>query len=171
MTIRQKNTSLVVGFCSLLLAAYQFSFKKTLEVNKNLKQLTIAQKLLSNATARSTYLQQENRYLDSILALSNISINESFEHYFIEKITGLKELYKVALISYEKPHAFKFDGTTVLSYCLEIKGDFRNLMLFASSLEQLQIGEFTVVSFEKKKNYSTRKEELFCTLILQKLSK
>ena len=59
----------------------------------------------------------------------------------------------------------------MLSYSIEIKGDFRNLMLFTSSLEQLQMGEFAVVLFEKKKNYSTRKDELFCKLILQKLSK
>ena len=171
MTIKQKNIGLIVGFCGILFIAYQFSFKKTLEVNNNLKQLTIEQNLFSNAITRSNYLQQENTYLDSILTVSNISVNESFEHYFIEKITDLKELYKVALISYEKPHTFKFDGATMLSYSIEIKGEFRNLMLFTSSLEQLQIGEFAVVSFKKKKNYSTRKDELFCKLILQKLSK
>ena len=171
MTIKQKNIGLIVGFCGILFIAYQFSFKKTLEVNNNLKQLTIEQNLFSNAITRSNYLQQENTYLDSILTVSNISVNESFEHYFIEKITDLKELYKVALISYEKPHTFKFDGATMLSYSIEIKGEFRNLMLFTSSLEQLQMGEFAVVLFEKKKNYSTRKDELFCKLILQKLSK
>ncbi|MDG2275929.1 MAG: hypothetical protein P8L28_08810 [Flavobacteriaceae bacterium] len=171
MTAKQKNIGLVVGFCSILFIAYQFSFKKTIEVKSNLKQLAIEQKLFSNAITRSNYLQQENTYLDSILASSNISINKSFEHYFIEKITDLKELYKVTLISYEKPHTFKFDGATMLSYSIEIKGEFRNLMLFTSSLEQLQMGEFAVVSFEKKKNYSTRKEELYCKLILQKLSK
>ena len=171
MTAKQKNIGLVVGFCSILFIAYQFSFKKTIEVKSNLKQLAIEQKLFSNAIKRSNYLQQENTYLDSILASSNISINKSFVHYFIEKITDLKELYKVALISYEKPHTFKFDSATMLSYSIEIKGEFRNLMLFTSSLEQLQMGEFAVVSFEKKKNYSTRKEELYCKLILQKLSK
>ena len=119
MTIKQKNIGLVVGFCGILFIAYQFSFKKTLEVNNNLKQLTIEQNLFSNAITRNNYLQQENTYLDSILTVSNISVNESFEHYFIEKITDLKELYKVALISYEKPHTFKFDGATMLSYSIE----------------------------------------------------
>jgi hypothetical protein len=171
MTIKQKNIGLVVGFCSVFFAAYQFSFKKTLEVKNNLKKLTIEQELLSNATARSIYLQQENRYLDSILTSSNLSVNESFEHYFIKKITDLKELFNVVLISYEKPHIYELEGANMLNYCLEIKGEFRNLMLFASRLEQLQMGEFVVVSFEKKKNYSTRKDELFCKLILQKLSK
>mgnify|MGYP000079204797 CR=1 FL=1 len=51
MTIKQKNIGLIVGFCGILFIAYQFSFKKTLEVNNNLKQLTIEQNLFSNAIA------------------------------------------------------------------------------------------------------------------------
>ena len=70
MTIKQKNIGLVVGFCGILFIAYQFSFKKTLEVNNNLKQLTIEQNLFSNAITRNNYLQQENTYLDSILKTS-----------------------------------------------------------------------------------------------------
>ena len=101
MTIKQKNIGLIVGFCGILFIAYQFSFKKTLEVNNNLKQLTIEQNLFSNAITRSNYLQQENTYLDSILTVSNISVNESFEHYFIEKITDLKD-HANTLLDYSK---------------------------------------------------------------------
>ena len=171
MTIQQKNRSLIIGFFLMLLVAYQFSFKKTIALKTNLTKLSQEQELLSNAMDRMAYLQQENNYLDSILLSNDVSVNESFEHYFVQKITQLKKQYNVDLISYEKPHSYNYDGTIVLSYRLELKGEFRNLMLFTNDIEKLQMGAFTVVSFKKKKRYRPGEDELLCTLILQKVSK
>ena len=75
------------------------------------------------------------------------------------------------IVSFEKPHTYVADGANLLTFTIEMKGSFRDLMLFSSSLEKQQLGKISSTSFIKKRNYRTRRNELFCTILLQKLSK
>jgi len=171
MTGRQKNSVLLSGFIIMLLIAYQFSFKKTAAIKTNLNKLKNDKALLSNANEQIACLQGKNKYLDSILKSNDVSTNQSFEQNLFQKITRLSKGHKTEIVSFEKPHIYVADGANLLTFTIEMKGSFRDLMLFSSNLEKQQLGKISSTSFIKKKNYRTRRNELFCTTLLQKLSK
>lgn len=171
MEAKKKNIGLIVGFLLMLLLSYQFSIKKTFELKDKIEKLSKDKELLSNAEVKINRLQFQNQSLDSVLQSNDVSVDQSFEQNLVQKITKLKKLHKIELISYEKPHSFESEGAKMLSYSIEVKGDFRQLMLFTSALEKQRLGEFSSVGIEKKKNYRTGRNELFCKLVLQRLSK
>jgi len=171
MTMKQKNRILLAGIVILFLTAYQFSFKKTFELGDRISQLTTKKIQLENASGKLQFLQQQNVYLDSILRSNNVSANQSFEQNLLQKVTQLKELHKVKILSLDQPHEYNTNGATVQSYTIEVKGDYRNLMLFSSNLEKQRLGTFSSVDFTKKLNVKTRRKELVCKIILQRLSK
>ena len=170
MNPKRKNRLLLAGIILLLIAAYQFAFKKTFELRSELNELTQQQQELTLNKSKLALYSQENKYLDSILSLNNLSVDRSFEQNLLLKIDELRAKHKVKVISIDEPHQFVTDGATIQSYSLEFTGDFRNLMLFSSELEKLRLGIFTSVDFSKKKNYKTRRLELICTIILQRIS-
>lgn len=171
MTSKQKNKVLVIGFFALLLVAYQFSFKRTFELSSRIDQLTEDKSLLENASERIGYLQQENSYLDTVLKSNDVSADQSFEQNLFQKISKLRAEHKVEIVSFEKPHEFVTEGSTLLSYTIEVKGGFRELMFFSSSLEKQRLGKFSSVQFLKKRNPKKRKNELIARIVMQKLSK
>lgn len=171
MTSKQKNRLLLVGFLILIAAAYQFSFKKTFELGSSLDKLTQDKLALDNAGTKLGLLQQQNVYLDSVLKSNDVSANQSFQQNLLQKVDGLREQHKVKIVSLDPPHEVKKDGAIIESYLIEVKGDFRNLMLFSSNLEKQRLGKFSSVDFTKKMNYKTRRKELTCSIILQRLSK
>ena len=171
MSHKQKNIALIASFLVMLIIAYQFSFKKTFELKNNINKLSKDKALLENAESKIGQLQQENRYFDAVLKSNDISADQSFGQNLFQKVTKLGKTYKLTIVSFEKPHIYKDNEASLLSYVIEVKGDFRDLMLFSNDLEQLRLGKFSSMSFTKKKNYKTRRNELRCKLILQKLSK
>ena len=171
MNYKQKNRILLIGLVILLLASYQFSFKKTFELSSELKTLKKDKETLDNAGGKLNLLQQQNRYLDSVLTSKDLLADQSFQQNLLQKVNGLREEHKLKIVSLEEPHEFKKDGGLIQTYVIEVKGDFRNLMLFSSSLEQLRLGTFLSVDFFKKQNYKTRRKELICKIVLQRLSK
>ena len=126
---------------------------------------------LENAGGKLQMLQQQNVYLDSILQSNNVSASQSFEQTLLQKVTSLKEEHKVKILSLDEPHEYETDGAVVQSYTIEVKGDYRNLMLFSSNLEKQRLGKFTSVDFSKKMNFKNRRREIVCKIVLQRLSK
>ena len=171
MEYKQKNRILIAGFVVLLFIAYQFSLKKTFELHTSINKLSKDKELLLNAGGRIESMQMENKYLDAVLKSNDVSADKSFEQTLLEKTVQLEKQHQLKLVSFDKPHVYESDETSILSYVIEMKGDFRNLMLFASNLEQQRLGEFVSTSFIKSRNYQIGKNELTCKLIVQRLSK
>lgn len=171
MTNKQKNSALIFGFIAMLFIAYQLSFRKTIEAKTSLNKLIKDRELLANAGERKMQLELENKHLDAILIKNDVSANQSFEQNLFQKITKLSKEFNSEIVSFEKPHSFQAEGANMLSYTIQLKGSFRNLMLLTSNLEKQRLGKFSSTSFVKKKNYRTGRNELATTIILQKLSK
>ena len=171
MSGRRKNTLLFLGLLVLLILAYQFSFKKTFELAGEIRTLSKQKLELDNAISKLDLLEQENKYLDSVLTQNDLKANQSFGQNLLEKVNALKEKYNLQIVSIIEPHKFEKDGTTIETYVIEVKGDFRDLMLFSSSLEQLRLGTFVSVDFNKKQNYKTRRKQLVTKIVLQRLTK
>ena len=171
MTIKQKNRIFLGGFTVLVLISYQFSFKKTLALRTSINQLKEDKIQLENAGDNLQTLQQQNVYLNNILRSNNVSATLSYEQNLLQKVTQLKREHRVKILSLDEPHESEMDGTTMQSYTIEVKGDYRNLMLFSSGLEQQRLGKFASVVFEKKLNVKTRRIEIICKILLQRLRK
>ncbi|MEQ6123566.1 hypothetical protein AAON49_05145 [Pseudotenacibaculum sp. MALMAid0570] len=171
MTSKQKNRVLVAGFVILLLTAYQFSFKKTFEIKAQINKQLAEKKEVENATERIQFLQVENANLNAILESNDVSADQSFEQNLLQKIDRIRREHKVKIVLFEQFHQYISEEASTVSYMIEVQGDFRNLMFFSSDLEKQRLGKFASVSFATKKNPKTRKNELICKIILQKLSK
>ncbi len=171
MNGKQKNIALLIGFIVMLFISYQLSFKKTLDLRKTQERLSKELSLLDNANDQMINLQVQNKQLEKVLLSNNVSLNQSFEQALFEKITDLSKKHRLQIVSFDKPHEYESDGANLLSYTIEVQGDFRNLMLFSSELEQMRMGKLASTSFLKKRNYRTQRNELNCKIILQRLSK
>lgn len=169
MTDKQKNIGLVVGFIVLLVISYVFSIQKTIDLKTRLTALNKEKELLSNASERIFNLQQENKYLDSILQQKELSIENSFQQLLLNKINTFKKENPIEVISFKEPHQIEKNNTNLSTYFFEIKGSFNVLLKLTNFLERQQLGKLTSVNFEKKRNYRKNKEELTGQFYLQKL--
>lgn len=170
MTDKQKNIALIVGFLILLLISYQFAIKNTFVLKKRANALQQEKELLSNASQRIFNLQQENKYLDSILAKKEISIENSFQQSLLQKLNTIQKSKSIAIISFQEPHSIEQNNTVIKTYSFEIKGNFNALLKLLNTLETQQLGQLISIDFEKKKNYRRNKEELIGKFYIQKLT-
>lgn len=171
MNSKQRNIALVIGFIVMLLVSYRFAIKKTLDLGVKIEKLEKDKSLLDNAEAQIQGLKMEERYLDSILRSNDLSIENTFQQTLLIKVTQFVEKHKLKLIASNKPHSFVADGANLQTYEIEVKGSFRDLMLFANDMEQQRLAKLSSLTFEKKRNYKTRRDYLVCKLIVQRFSK
>lgn len=169
MTDKQKSIGLVIGFVLLLVISYVFSIQKTLDLKSRLTDLKKEKKLLSNASERIFNLQQENKYLDSILQQKELSIENSFQQLLLNKLNTFEKENQIEVISFNEPHQVVKNKTNLSTYSFEIKGSFNTLLKLTNFLERQQLGKLTSVNFEKKKNYRKNRDELTAQFYLQKL--
>jgi hypothetical protein len=160
MKDKQKNIALIVGFLFLLIISYVFSIQKTFDLKSSVNQLTKEKELVSNASERIFNLQQENKYLDSILQQKELSIENSFQQTLLQKLNVFSKSAAIEIIAFEEPHLFREINTNLMTYSFEVQGDFRALLELVNTLEKQQLGEVISLNFEKKKNYRRNKQEL-----------
>jgi hypothetical protein len=169
MSDKQKNSLLIAVFISLCIISYVFSIQKTIDLKVRLVGLEEEKELVLNASERIFSLQQENKYLDTILKQKELSIENSFQQTLLNKINDFSKKEKIEIISFQEPHVFSQNNTHLNTYSFEIKGSFNALLNLVNRLEKLQLGELVSVNFEKKKNYRRNRQELVGEFFIQKL--
>ena len=167
MKDKQRNIALIVGFLLLLTISYVFSIQKTIDLKSRVKELKKEKELASNAGERIFNLQQENKYLDSILQLKELSIENSFQQTLLQKLNAFSKTATIEIISFDEPHLFREINTNLMTYSFEVKGDFKTLLKLVNTLEKQQLGEIISINFEKKKNYRRNKQELSAQFHIQ----
>lgn len=170
MTDKQKNIILIVGFVVLLIISYLFSVQKTIDLKKRTATLRKEKEMINNASQHIFVLQQENRYLDSILNSKEISIENSFQQTLLQKLNVFQKEVPVEIIAFNEPHKIEQNSTLLETYSFQIKGNFNALLKLLHSLEQQQLGRLISVSFEKKRNYRKNRYELIGSYYIQKRS-
>lgn len=171
MTDKQKNITLIIGFISLLVISYVFAIKKTSTLKSRLETQKKEKELLANASSRIFNLQQEDKYLDSILQKKELSIEYSFQQTLFKKINDFSKNKIVEIIAFDEPHEILQNKTKISTYHFKIKGEYSSLLQLVNLLEKSQLGKIISLNIEKKKNYKTNRNELIGTFYLQKLSK
>ena len=112
---------IIIGFLILLLISYQFSIKKTVDLKDSVTVLNKEKELLSNASQRIFNLQQENKYLDSILQKKEISIENSFQQTLLQKLNSFQQTVPLEIISFS-------ENSYPLGIKEAIKNDFKNII-------------------------------------------
>lgn len=170
MSDKQKNIALIAGFLLLLIISYVFSIQKTFDLKTRVTSLKKDKELLSNANERIFSLQQENKYLDSILKLKDLSIENSFQQTLLNKLNTFSKKESIDIISFHEPHSFIQNNTHLNTYFFEIKGSFNALLKLVNTIERQQLGEIRSINLEKKKNYRRNRQELTGQFYIQKLT-
>lgn len=170
MSVRQKNIVLVIGFLFSLWGSYHFAIKRTLELSSQVAQLEKDKELVENASQRIFGLQRQNKYLDSILKVRELSIGTSFQQTLLQKINILQHQDNFKISGFNQPHRTIENNTMVSTYDFELQADFRTLLDNLNKLEEASLGNLVSVSFEKRRNYRTNRWELYGKFYLQRLT-
>ncbi|MCF2875145.1 MULTISPECIES: hypothetical protein [unclassified Tenacibaculum] len=169
MNSSQKKILIPVVFLAALFIVYKLAIKNTLELKSEYSELLKEKQLLDNATAEINYLNKKKRHLDAFLKENKISVNSSFQQILLQKITQFSLEDKVEIKAFNKPHIQKNNSTVLETYSFEIKGSYMKILKLINYIEKSNLGELFSVSFEKKKNYRTRKEFLTAKIYLRRL--
>ncbi|WP_156772409.1 hypothetical protein [Urechidicola croceus] len=142
-----------------------------MNAKKEYAELVAQQNLFANIPTKVASLSKENIYLDSILNKYQFSADKSFQSNLLESITEFSENNNIDVVSFEEPHTYLKNGTSVSSFMFAVKGNFNDMLKLVYEIEQIKkLGNILSVNFEKKKNYRTNKEFLQCKILLQRIN-
>lgn len=170
MSLKNKNIVLLIGVVLICFICYRIPIQQTINAKNDYGKLMEEQQLFSNIPLKISALNKENSYLDSILQKYQFSSDNSFQSNLLHSITAFSETHKLTVVSFEEPHVYINNKTTLKTYSFTFRGDYTNSLKLLHELEQLKkMGEILHVNFEKKKNYKTNKWYLETTILLQRL--
>lgn len=169
MSYKKKNILLVIIFVISMLFVYFFSIRKTLDLKSNYAQLLKEQEEMKHLSSRILSLKQKSKYIDSVLAKENISINNSFQQILLKKINTYKATNPIEIIKFKSPITVKEEAIKSKIYPITIKGDFNSLLQFLNYFEQEGLGEIKSFDFIKNKQFSRNRNYLTLELYLKKI--
>ncbi|OEK09141.1 hypothetical protein A8C32_10425 [Flavivirga aquatica] len=169
LTYKRKFFLAIIGFVLLFLASYKKTFKHTWVAKNQLKH--VEKKLAStNNSFDSLYvLKEEIKSLDNLIgghSLNPILVQQKILD-FISRTDP-----KVNIVAIENVHLFKTKEFLIYSNQIELEGDYEKLLKLLYETEKY-FNDSRVVSseFYSKKNYTTKKQNLFLKIILQNYEK
>ncbi len=167
MTNKSKNILLVIGFLFVLTLCFKLAISKTINLKKDYQTLLQEELLLKNTPKQLSLLKQKQKYYDSILNKYQIK-GSSIQNNLLKTINTLANNNKLKVVHFLEPHVIKNDDLFIKTYQFTIEGDYNNILKLIHHLEQqTKFGEVVGLSFEKKKNFRTRKYYLQAHVLLK----
>lgn len=169
MTSKTKKNSLIFAVVLTFLICYQFAISNTLDLRKEYKTLAKEELLFKDIPKQLSILSGKQQHYDSILNKMNLG-NTSMENNLIRAINTAAEQHQLKVIDFNRPHIYLDKGTEMNTFDFTLEGGFTNILKSIYAIEQKgNFGEIVHLNFEKKKNYSTRKNFLNATIFLQQV--
>ena len=169
MTQRTKNIILIIGFVLLLIVSYLFAISETLDTRSQVIELEKEATNFSQLNSRSLSLKRQEKFLDSILVVNKIK-NTSVQNNLLDLLNEESAKNGFSISSFNEPHVFKDDLSSITSYSFSLQGDFNDLSAVIYQLEQeYNLGRIVHVNFEKKRYYRRNKDYLECFVVLEGL--
>lgn len=164
-----KNILLVVGFFLVLLAAYQFSFSRTIEIKNKLTDLEIQVKQASASVRNIAILEEKEKNLDSLISNNKIGYT-SPQNRLLQALNDYSQKSYFKIISFKEPHVTTLHGdqNKISSFQFVLEGEYKALeqLLFLLETEH-NFGSLSHLSFEIKKDYRLNKNFLQCSVLIQ----
>jgi len=153
----------------ILAMAYQLTFSKTFELEKEIGQMEIQKTALLQRTQMANSLKQRERHADSMLNKFRIK-NRSVQNHLLDFLNEEADKGGFAISEFVKPHRLNEQGVSFNSYPFKLEGSYQAIEQVLYQMEQLYtFGKIAHVSFERKTNFRKRKQELECYIIVESL--
>lgn len=170
MKIKHKNTILQLGFVLFLILFYHFFIVKTYLLKTEFHRLNEEKKITSNLPDELNKLKSQTIYYDSILGNEKNVLTSSFQSKLLDLVSTFSVKNRLSITAYNEPHLIQKEDSLLSTYSFTVRGDYTAILQLIYKIEQKhQYGLIRSVSFEKKKNYSTEKKYLECTILLQQI--
>lgn len=166
LSILQKKGAVVLLFIVMLLGAYFFSFKKTIELKK---ELSNKKELVQNLDVSKLEIEKLKRIL-SENSLDLKMDETALQNALLEDVSQFCETEKKMEIKAFLPvHEFLLDNKTVHTCSFSVSADFFNLLKLHAHLEK-SIKNAVLASIEYEMNSTRNSKELVATYHVQNLS-
>lgn len=167
LTYKRKKELFLILLLLLLLLSYKKVFRNTFNQILNYTSKDLITNKISNIDGSLEELNQKVKILDALLGED--SFNENFiQHEILEFLSKKAKINKVEVVLLDVPHYYKEKDYLLVSNAFTLKGDYNHLIKTVHEVEkELKKAKLNSVNFYKKKNYSTRKDELFVKLLFQ----
>ena len=161
---RQKNQWLLLGTVLLLLVAYWFSFRKTIQARQLNKNLTQQSQQIKSAGFTIQQLEQQ---------LAKTKINQEIpfnQTVLFEKVSQFCNDNQLEILTFDEPKTVLTDDYEVTTNYIEIEGDFKGITELVYELEQrLKLGRMASVHYELDFNRKTKSDFLVGKLYVQNI--
>ena len=167
MTNKSKNMLLIVGFVFVLILCFNLAVSKTINLKNEYDTLKQEEWLHKNIPKQLSLLKQKQKYYDSILNKYQIK-GSSVQNNLLKTINTLANNHALKVVHFLEPHSIETNDLSVKTYQFTIEGHYNNILKLIHHLEQqTKFGEIISLSFEKKKNFRTRKYYLQAHILLK----
>lgn len=167
---KRKYYKVIVAAIVLLFACYQFSFRQSIELNKNIKELEAKSNMSGRLPIELDSIKKEIEAYNEILGNSNLSSSEIQEHILNISTQVCESMNDCRIISFPKEIVMYSEDTQIQISSVQLKGKFQPLLLFLNKIEKnIKTGRIISTQFESKRNYRTNSNELFLTIYIQNI--
>lgn len=154
---------MLIGIILLFLFAYQFSFKRTIELIDTYQSGLSTMSKAANAPEKIANYKSQINLLEASLKTTNYDRETLFDaiHLFcVDKNLSLSNFL---------PEQKKTQGELeLITSPIEVSGGYFEIVQLAYFIEQEEkLGHIASIDFEKKKNLKTKKEKLIASIYLQ----
>lgn len=151
--------------------AYKFSLKKTIQLNTALQTLLVTENGQKHTPTLLKQLQEKNTYYNEFLKKNNIATSPN--NNLLNVLSTLCDRFQLLIAEYKEPHVFEDmqNQYLIITHIFKVEGNYKSIIQLIANLEKnYQFGKISHLNFEKIKNYKNNKEQLFCTVHLERYS-
>ncbi len=165
LTHKQRLIVLLAGTLLLILIAYVFALRKTINRYSEYTALKQQNRKQQNYYAQVGELRLQLEKINRIIGNSNYA-----EIPLLNKMAHYAEGKKIVFKSLPAPRVTEDNGYRIYHQQLSLTGHFKDLLSFVYALENdKSIGMVRSVEFTKEKDRSSRKEVLIANVLLQNI--
>ena len=161
MTNKQKNIYLWLGSFLVLLLAYQFNIKETL----NLRQ---ANQQHQQAIARATNIDADiEKYQGQLTAFNANAVTSYSQENLLELLSTFCVQQDLLIKGFPEPKTYQEADYTIVSNRIEVEGSFSDIVQLVYDLEHVhRIGSIVSLKYQSGYNRQTKKPYLTALITL-----
>lgn len=168
ITYKKKLFGLSVLIIVLFLAANKRSFKVTKASYDNYKELEAKLEDINSSTINLNKIQADILLLDNLIGKQGVSPEEAQQSI----LDFMTEYDYVNIVNLEEVHFASGNGFNIYTNQLVLEGEFNNLIKVVYAFEkEFSLSKVVSISFNKEKNYNSRREELKVNIMFQNYEK
>ncbi len=166
-TYRQKNYALLVLLLLLLIVSYKRSFSLTLSLRAEIERQELRKITATTANSDLEMIQIQLNQLNKNIGKSDLE-PDKVQQEILRTITEFSVDHEIRLNQLQATHTFETIDFNIYSNLVSIKGSFNGILSLVHAMEnEFDYARLTNVSMFKVENLSTKKTELYASILFQ----